>query len=123
MLRQYYSFAGEGDDARDVLREAMRSMMYAVIRPSGELLTRLPAGEGIPNKTAGPGFELYGDFTGLVTPKIGWTIVLERLAAECKEADRLAGQLSADRQDELRNVGQSLNEVRGDLQARLGAGI
>ena len=50
---------GETDKELDLLRSvAYFPLMTMVIRPLGEMLTLLPAGDGMPGANAGPGFEL-----------------------------------------------------------------
>ncbi|MCI0456506.1 MAG: hypothetical protein L0Z62_05940, partial [Gemmataceae bacterium] len=93
MFMQYYAFS-KGDDAqRATLRWALKTMMSWVISPLGSLLTELPmGGSDFAGRTAGPGFELYGDFELTTKPKICWKIFSERLELEVKESERL-GQL------------------------------
>jgi hypothetical protein len=115
MLRQYYSFDSESADQRDALRVGMQLMMTDVVRPLGEALTRLPMGPHAPGKTAGPGFQLYGDDTCLVAVKIAWRILLERLDREAAEAKRLIATVAA-----LTTVADSIAGVRDELKANAG---
>jgi hypothetical protein len=78
MLQQYYSFGGETPRQRTGLQQAARELMSVVIRPLGEVLTAMDAGEGN-GVAAGPPFEFYYEYQ-LPTQAVGrWTILLELL--------------------------------------------
>jgi rubrerythrin len=97
MLMQFYAFAGEAFEQREGLRATIRQMMSGVVRPLGEVLTRLPAGPDHPGMTAGPGFEFYTDLRIPSDRKNSWAIFQERLVHEAKECARLAQKDGAPR--------------------------
>lgn len=80
MLSQFYSFGPETPAQRNALRHAIREMMSVAIRPLAEILTQLPMGADNPGKTAGPGFELYGDLQNSPHVENAWFVICERLA-------------------------------------------
>lgn len=98
MLMQLFNPAGESAQQRTVLRESSRRAMSGIVRPLAELLTQLPASKTA-TTVAGPPFELYGDLRLPAYPTARWTILLERLQAEEREAARLtaSGELSVSR--------------------------
>jgi hypothetical protein len=95
MLIQFYSFAGESTEQREGLRATARQMMSGVVRPLGEILTQLPAGDNLPGKTAGPGFEFYADLRVSGDRRNSWMIIYERLAHEAEGCRRLAAKTGA----------------------------
>ena len=73
-----------------MVADAAVEVMWAAIRPLGELLTRLPAGPGSPGHTAGPGFRLDGWTPVTAHRTAAWAVLAERLAELAAAADRLA---------------------------------
>src|SRR5262249_19091829 len=86
MLVRHFAFGGESTEQRTTMRRQAVAMMKAVIRPLGEVLTGLPMGADFPGRTAGPGFEFYGDLRLPPDMKTSWVLVYERLVAEAAEA-------------------------------------
>src|SRR4029450_4543934 len=67
-----------GYDDLNLLGELSALMMVQVIRPLGELLTGLPVGRHVPEKTAGPSFMLTSA-TPVTHKPAAWLILRERL--------------------------------------------
>jgi len=90
MLIQYYSYSGETKEERTVLRDTLRNMMSAVIRPLAEILTQLPfSNDPTDLRRAGPSFEIYDQLR--LSPNKGnrWIILTERFYSDVEEAKKL----------------------------------
>jgi hypothetical protein len=120
MLMQFYAFGGESTEQREGLRATARQMMSGVVRPLGEILTRLPARDDLSGKTAGPGFEFY---TGLRIPsnrRNSWIIIHERLAHEAEGCKRLA--LKAGAPQRLAFLHENLEGLARNVQRYMNMG-
>jgi len=93
MLQQFYSFGAETSDQREVLRQSTREMMSGVVRPLGELLTRLPVAPGSTD-CAGACFELYGDVAVTSHTDVAWKVIEERLRSAGTEGINLEASRS-----------------------------
>jgi len=89
MLMQFYDYGGETRAQRAGLQASIRQSMSGIIRPIAEVLTELPAGEGI-DGTAGPGFELYGELQVPSHLPSRWVVLRERTRVAAAECRRLA---------------------------------
>jgi hypothetical protein len=122
MFQRYYSFGGEAEAARNVLKLQLRMLMASLLRPLGELLTSLPIGSS-PVANAGPGFEVYGDLRVPADWRISWKVIVERLDLERKEAERLAGvQKVKGAGVVLANATRALANFHDKLQAVIAGG-
>ena len=63
----------------ETLSRATLRMMASVLRPLGEALTKMPAGDAYPGKTAGPGFGYNRDVHLLPHKESAWVFFAERL--------------------------------------------
>jgi hypothetical protein len=79
-------------------------MMLQVIRPLGELLTRLPVGPRAPGWTAGPSFMLTSATPVTPHKPAAWSILGERLL----ELAEVCGGLTAGAPEVLAGVGERL---------------
>jgi hypothetical protein len=78
---RFFTHADETDEQLDVLIGTAIELMADVIRPLGTLLTKLPAGPGHGNRTAGLTFQmnyLMGNFVPWREPS--WALLHERMA-------------------------------------------
>lgn len=97
LLRMLERFFNHGEETTAELRlvaDAAVELMWSVIRPLGELLTRLPAGPASPGRTAGPGFRLDGWTPVTAHKRAAWVVLGERLDELAEAAGRL-GEVSA----------------------------
>lgn len=82
MLQTIACFFGHDDDegSHGALANLLVGLMVQVIKPLGELVTRLPVGPERPGKTAGPSFELFYA-SGYLLPdtRAAWVLLHERL--------------------------------------------
>ncbi len=88
MLARFFAHTEEDDDELDTLADTAVSVMFMVIRPLGNILTRLPIGAALPDNTAGPSFEYYRSGYLLPHKEAAWTVMSERLQeleAACAE--------------------------------------
>jgi hypothetical protein len=104
LLYRFFQHTEETDAELRMLGETAVQMMLQVIRPLGELLTRLPVGPQAPGMTAGPSFMLTS--APPVTPHkpAAWIILGERL----RELAEVCDGLTADAPEVLTGVGQRL---------------
>ena len=101
-------------EAQALVGSAMM-LMRGAIAPLGELLVRLPAGEGHPGKTAGPSFVVV-TMHSLPYKDAAWAVLRERFV----ELRDYTGKLAASHPDAaaLGSVAQVLTRVAGMLGAK-----
>jgi hypothetical protein len=93
-------------------------MMLQVIRPLGELLTRLPVGPRAPGWTAGPSFMLTSATPVTPHKPAAWSILGERLL----ELAEVCGGLTAEAPEVLAEVGERLAAFAAPLGPAGGPG-
>ena len=84
-------------------------VMGKALAPLGELLVRLPAGEGHPNRTAGPSF-VVGTLHPMPYKESAWYVLQERFGELRDHADQLAAS-GNEQASALLPVRQSLDRV------------
>jgi hypothetical protein len=130
IIARYFGHGHETAGEAQALADAAVALMYAVIKPVGQLLTRLPAGPGLPGVTAGPAFELFYSSDYLLPHRrAAWTLFSERLGDLASFAARLAEDPAAPAEiagvrDGVRGIVTTLAErSRGDLPSLPGAAV
>ena|SRR5438105_2650261 len=92
--------------------------MGAVLGPLGRALTRMPAGQEHPGRTAGPTFEMYYQFGNFVPwREPAWALLSERaglLAARCHSAAALPGVPAA-----MRDASAAATRIAGSVTAHV----
>lgn len=114
MLMQFYTFGNESPEQRAGLQAAIRQTMSSVIRPLGEILTTLPAGNTFLGQNAGPGFEIYDDLSLPTSARIAWTVLVERLSQIVNDSNRLRQKPAAPAR--LDFIYQNLNVLTRNMQ-------
>jgi hypothetical protein len=89
LLYRFFQHTEETDAELSLLGETAVLMMRQVIRPLGELLTRLPVGPHAPEKTAGPSFMLTSATPVTPHKPAAWIILHERLRELAEVCDGL----------------------------------
>jgi Ferritin-like len=89
LLYRFFQHTEETDAELSMLGETAVGMMRQVIRPLGELLTRLPVGSHAPGMTAGPSFMLTSATPVTPHKPAAWTIIGERLRELAEVCDGL----------------------------------
>lgn len=116
ILERFFAHTEETDAQLVTLADAAVGLMLRAIKPLGDLITTLPAGDGHPGKSAGPSFELFYETDYLMPHReAAWALLAERLDAAaglCGEltagqGSRLAGELEPVL-SAMRDIGQSL---------------
>lgn len=79
LLARYLAHGEESDAELASLWETAVGLMGGVLRPVGELLTTLPAGDAHPGLTAGPSFHVYRSVHLLPHRRAAWGVLGERL--------------------------------------------
>ena len=119
LMTRYFAHTDESDEQLKLLADAGFGVMFGVLRPLGELLTRLPVGPEHPDRTAGATFELFYEADYLVPHlRAAWLVMAERL----REARTSCASLAA----ESPPIAAALAPVErtfADLAARLSAAV
>jgi hypothetical protein len=89
LLYRFFQHTEESDAELSMLGETAVLMMLQVIRPLGELLTRLPVGPQAPGMTAGPSFMLTSATPVTPHKPAAWVILHERLLELAEVCDGL----------------------------------
>ena len=92
-LTRYFAHTDETPEQLALLESVGVGLMFAAIKPIGQLLTTLPFGSSAPGRTAGPTFELFY-IGGYLLPhrQAAWTLIAERLRQAAGLARRLEGE-------------------------------
>ncbi|MDQ3856215.1 MAG: ferritin-like protein [Chloroflexota bacterium] len=88
MLARFFAHTEESDEELNTLSDTAVTAMFALIRPLGRIVTRLPVGPHQPGRTAGPSFEYYRSGYLLPHKEAVWQVMRERLLeleAACSE--------------------------------------
>jgi Ferritin-like len=104
LLYRFFQHTQETDEELQMLGQTSVGMMLQVIRPLGELLTRLPVGPQAPGWTAGPSFMLTSATPVTPHKPAAWSILGERLL----ELAEVCGGLTAGAPEVLAEVGERL---------------
>lgn len=113
-LTRFFAHTDERPEQLALLESVGVGLMFAAIKPLGQLLTTLPFGPSAPGRTAGPTFELFY-IGGYLLPHraAAWTLIAERL----RQAAGLARRIEAEGLV-LKGVAASLEKYATQLEAR-----
>ena len=114
LLARFFAQQEETDDQLRALVGGAIALMAGVVKPLGELLTRLPAGRSFPGRTAGPSFEFYRSVNMPPHRRAAWVLFHERLLDLAAYCDRLAGQARVG--TVVAEAGATLREIAGTLE-------
>jgi hypothetical protein len=112
LLLRYFAHGDETLEERRALVHVALGLMVGVLRPLGELITTLPAGEAHPGKNAGPSFHFYRAVHLLPHKQPAWIFLHERLCELMDHCDHLRDSIGD--VHTLPNVEAQLREF-GDL--------
>jgi hypothetical protein len=117
VLQRYFAHTEESDAQLAVLVDVALGLMFEVIKPVGQLITRLAAGEDHPGMTAGPSFELFYE-SDYVLPhrEAAWLILEERLRDAQVFCERIRSE-TPDLSEALQPVTASLDKYASALAA------
>ena len=121
ILQRFFAHTEETDAQLKALADASVDLMFGVVKPLGDLVTRLPAGPEYPGRTAGPSFELFYE-SDYVLPhrEAAWILLTERIR-EAAEFCQPGAPCDPQVEDGLAAVRSSLNEIAQALAAHLPA--
>ena len=113
-LTRFFAHTDETPEQLRTLESIGVGLMFAAIKPLGQLLTAMPFGPSAPGRTAGPTFELFY-IGGYLLPhrEAAWTLLAERL----RQAAALAARIERDGLA-LRGVVAGLEKYAAKLEAR-----
>src|SRR5499425_2051129 len=101
IFERFFAHTEETDAQLTTLADATIALMLRVLKPLGDLITSLPAGEQYPGKTASPSFELFYEDDYLMPHReAAWALLAERLdeaAAFCADVQSGCDQQVASR--------------------------
>jgi hypothetical protein len=115
VLQRYFGHLEETEAQLGVLVDVALNLMFEVIEPLAQIITRLPLGAEYPGRTAGPSFELFYE-SDYVLPhrRAAWLVLEERLRdaqAFCETVQQSAAHLS----DRLGPIAASLRKLADAL--------
>ena len=114
VLQRYFGHLEETEAQLGVLVEVALNLMFEVIEPLAQIITRLPVGADYPGRTAGPSFELFYE-SDYVLPhrRAAWLILEERL----RDAHSFCERIQADATD----LSAGLQPIASSLQKQAAA--
>ena len=119
IFERYFAHTDETDEQLGTLADATVALMLRVLKPLGNLITKLPVGPAFPGMNAGPSFELFYENDYLMPHReAAWALLEERIreaATFCGLIQEIAPKSVA---DELAPVEQALAGVADSLAAR-----
>jgi CDGSH-type Zn-finger protein/truncated hemoglobin YjbI len=119
IFSRYFAHTEESDAQLGTLAGASLALMLRVLKPLGDLITRLPVGPEYPGRTAGPSFELFYE-AGYLMPhrEAAWTLIEERLRDACVFAESLQKDCDPVLSERLAPVAQALDGIADSLAAQ-----
>jgi hypothetical protein len=112
ILVRFFANVGEDRDQLATLADVSVTLMFAVIKPLGLLLSTLPVGPDHPGVTAGPNFQLFYQKSFLLPHRRAtWIRFTERLDEAAEFADGIAAEGTA--REVLGDVGKALRKLAG----------
>ena len=120
-LERYFAHTEETDAQLGTLANAAVTLMRAVLRPFGDLITTLPVGPEHPGRTAGPSFELfYEDIDLLPHRESAWALLEERVRDASTFCDAVIKNSPEQVATALRPAQGALTAVADSLAAHFG---
>ena len=112
-LTRFFAHTDETNEQLATLESIAVGLMFAAIKPLGQLLTTLPFGPSAPGRTAGPTFEVFY-IGGYLLPHraAAWTLIAERL----RQAAGLARRLETEGIPSLSSVVAGLEKYAAKLE-------
>jgi hypothetical protein len=118
LLALFRFFAGgSSDSAAPAVKKVVLDLMMTVIRPLGDLLTRLPMGEEYVGLTAGPSFETFPEVELLPHGAAARVVIAERLVATQADALDACGLLDPRAATVMSAVAARLGESAAALRS------
>jgi hypothetical protein len=114
VLQRYFGHLEETEAQLEVLVDVALTLMFEVIGPLGQVITRLPIGVNYPGRTAGPSFELFYE-SDYVLPhrRAAWLVLEERL----RDAHAFSERIQAD----APSLSGSLQPIAASLEKQAAA--
>jgi hypothetical protein len=115
VLQRYFGHLEETDAQLGVLVDVALNLMFEVIEPLAQVITRLPVGADYPGRTAGPSFELFYE-SDYVLPhrRAAWLVLEERLRDAVVFCEAIQGN-AADLSIRLQPIAASLQKQAAAL--------
>jgi hypothetical protein len=122
MLTRFFTHTDESDQQLELLIDGAFGLMTGVLEPLGSALSRLAAGAGYPERTAGPVFEMYYQMGNFVPSReAAWAVLSERaavLANRCASAGAAQALPSA-----VSTAGERAASIAAQLAAHVPPGL
>jgi CDGSH-type Zn-finger protein/truncated hemoglobin YjbI len=120
-FERYFAHTEETDAQLGTLAGTTRTLMVRVLKPLGELITRLPVGREHPGMTAGPSFELFYESDYLMPHReAAWALLEERLHEAATFCGWIQDLADAPLAAELAPVATALTAAADALAAHFG---
>jgi CDGSH-type Zn-finger protein/truncated hemoglobin YjbI len=123
LFERFFAHTEETDTQLTILADASIGLMLRVIKPLGDLITTLPAGDQHPGMTAGPSFELFYESDYLMPHReAAWALLAERLDEAAWLCDELVAGRGKELSGQLAPVLDAMREISRTLAAQLPPG-
>jgi CDGSH-type Zn-finger protein len=120
MLLRFFAHTDESEQELEILSRGTMRMMASVLRPLGEALTKMPAGDAYPGRTAGPGFGFNRDVHLLPHKESAWIFFAERLGEMARKAAYIRTHFEVP--PEIEEAAAALQDVGARISALSRAG-
>ena len=118
LLSRYFAHTDETPEQLGVLADISVGLMYAAIKPLGNVVTTQPIGPDLPGVTAGPGFELFYQVDYLLPHReAAWILMEERLRDAAAFARRCGEACTLALMEPLAKVARALDKYADTLAA------
>ncbi len=118
LLSRYFAHSDESEEQLAALADISVGLMFAAIRPLGNVVTTLPIGFDSPGVTAGPGFELFYEVDYLIPQRrAAWILMEERLRDAAAFALRCGQACTPALMEPLARVATALQKFADQLAA------
>ena len=118
LLSRYFAHTDESQEQLGVLADVSVGLMYAAVKPLGNVVTTQPIGPGLPGIAAGPGFELFYQVDYLLPHReAAWILMEERLRDAAAFAVRCGQVCTPALMEPLAKVARSLEKYADMLSA------
>lgn len=119
VLVRYFIHGSDNEDELRTLSDVAVDAMFSTIKPLGKLLTKMPVGQHLPGKLAGPGFEIYQIGYYLPHRHAAWIIFHERLLEIASFCHKVSTQPSAPA--ELGAIEENIKQLASALEPHINA--
>lgn len=119
ILQRYFAHTEETDSQLATLAQTTLGLMFDVIKPLGQLITKLPIGVEHSGRTTGASFELFYESDYLLPHQdAAWALIEERLREASAFAERIRNRAPDDASGRLEPVATALLDLAHSIGSR-----